>query len=64
MPGVLYAFEGMLYQLDTRPDGKFYCQIYHARIRAAVATTSDYDKEEDAVIAAKALIRDYQASTG
>lgn len=60
MSGVLYAFEGLLYKLDTRPDGKFYCRIYQARIPDAIDLTSYYDKEEDAVEEAKEIIRDHQ----
>ena len=64
MPGELYAFEGMLYQLESRPDGKFYCRIYQTRIRDAVDMTSDYAKEKDAVAEAKAIIQDHRAMTG
>jgi hypothetical protein len=64
MTGMPYAFERMLSQLDIRPDSKFYCQIYQAKIRAEVDTTSDYDKEEEAVAEAKEKIRYYQTMNG
>ena len=61
MPGVMYAFEGMLYQLDRRADVKFYCQIYLATTKDAIATTLNYDNEEEAVAEAKEKIRYYQS---
>ena len=56
MTGVLRLFEGMLFQVDRREDGKFFCEIYQGKVRDAVALTSDYDREEDAVELAKELI--------
>ena len=56
MTGVLRVFEGMLYQIDRREDGKFFCEIYQGKARDAVALTSDNEREEDAVELAKEFI--------
>ena len=61
MPGALCVFEGMLYQLDRRADVKFYCQIYLATTKDAIATTLNYDNEEEAVAEAKEKIISYQS---
>jgi hypothetical protein len=49
------------YQLDIRLDGKYYCRIYQHGIPGAIASTDDYDTEEEAVEAAEAIIQEYQA---
>jgi hypothetical protein len=50
------------YHLDMRLDGKYYCRIYKHGIPGAIATTDDYDTEEEAIEAAKALIIDKRAT--
>jgi hypothetical protein len=60
----MHEYEGMLYQVDTRLDGKYYCRIYQYGIPGAIASTDDYDKEEEAIEAAEALIQEYRAMTG
>jgi hypothetical protein len=64
MPGVMYPFEGMLYQLDRGPNGQFYCRIYQPTTLDAIATTFDYDEEEAADDEAKEKIRHYQKISG
>ena len=49
------------YQLDMPLDGKYYCRIYQHGIPGAIASTDDYEKQEDAIEAAEALIHEYQA---
>jgi hypothetical protein len=51
------------YQVDIRLDGKYYCRIYMHGIPGAIASTDDYDTEEDAIEAAKALILENKATT-
>lgn len=52
------------YQLVMRIDGKCYCRIYIHWIPGAVASTDDYDTEEEAIEeAVKAIILEYQATT-
>ena len=48
------------FQLDIRLDGKYYCRIYQHGVPGAIATTDDYDTEEEAMEAAKKLIRRLQ----
>ncbi len=52
-----------LYQVDTRLNGKYYCRIYQFGIPDALASTDDYDEQDDAIEAAEALIQEYQANT-
>ena len=42
-------------------DGKYYCRIYQHGIPGAIASTDDYEKQEDEIEAAEALIHEYQA---
>jgi hypothetical protein len=49
------------YQLDIRLDGKYYCRIYQHGIPGAIASTGNYDTEEEAIEAAKSLIREQQS---
>jgi hypothetical protein len=49
------------YQLDIRLDGKYYCRIYQHGIPGAIASTDDYDTEEEAMEAGEAIIQAYQA---
>ena len=51
------------YQLDIRLDGKYYCRIYQHGIPGAVASTDDYDTEEEALEAAEEIIRGLQLKT-
>jgi hypothetical protein len=53
-----------IYQVDTRLDGRFYCRIYQFGIPDALASTDDYDDQDDAIQAAETLIQEYQAMTG
>lgn len=46
------------YHLDMRFDGKYYCRIYKHGIPGAIASTDDYDTEDEALEAAKRLIED------
>jgi hypothetical protein len=48
------------YQLDMRLDGKYYCRIYQHGIPGAIASTDDYDTEEEAVEAANGIILEIQ----
>jgi hypothetical protein len=64
MPGGMYPFEGMLYQLDRLPNGQFYCRIYQPTTLDVIATTFNYDEEETAVAEAKEKIRHYQKISG
>ena len=48
------------YQLDIRLDGKYYCRIYHHGIPGTIATTDDYDTEEEEIEAAKNQIQEFQ----
>jgi hypothetical protein len=57
MPGQMFEYEGLLFQVDTRPDDKFYCRIYQHDIPKALDKTDDYDTEEEAIEAAKEVIR-------
>jgi hypothetical protein len=52
------------YQVDMRLNGEYYCRIYQYGIPGAIALTDDYDTEQEAIEAAKAIIREYQAMTG
>ena len=51
------------YQVATRLEGKYYCRIYQFGIPQQLATTEDYDEQEDAIEAAEAIIQEYQAKT-
>lgn len=44
------------YHLDIRFDGKHYCRIYQHGVHGAIASTDDYDTEEEAIEASKFLI--------
>jgi hypothetical protein len=57
MPGQMFEYEGLLFQVDTRPDDKFYCRIYQHYIPKALDKTDDFDTEEEAIEAAKEVIR-------
>jgi hypothetical protein len=61
---MMYEYEGMQFQLDAQLNGKFYCRIYKSGISGPIFFTDDYDSEEQAVEAAKAIIRDHRAMTG
>jgi hypothetical protein len=50
------------YQLDMRLDGKYYCRIYQHGIPGAIASTDDYDTEEEAVEAANGIILEIQTT--
>ncbi len=52
-----------VYQLVTTLDGKYYCRIYQFGIHDALATTDDYDGQEDAILAAEALNQGYLVET-
>jgi hypothetical protein len=52
-----------VYQVDTSLDGKFYCRIYQFGIPQPLASTDDYDTEEEASEAAEVLIQEYLANT-
>ncbi len=56
--------EKYVYQLASRLDRKYYCCIYQFGIADALATTDDFDEQEDAIEAAETLIQEYQAKTG
>ncbi len=45
------------FQVDIRLDGKYYCRIYQHGIPGAIASTDDYDAEEDAIEEAEEIIR-------
>jgi hypothetical protein len=45
------------YQVDKRLDGKYYRRIYRHGIPGKIATTYDYDTDEEAIEAAKVLIQ-------
>ncbi len=51
------------YQLDIRLDGKWYCRIYQHGVPGAIATTEDFDSEEEALEAAEEIIRGLQLKT-
>jgi hypothetical protein len=51
------------YQLDIRLDGKFYCRIYQHGIPGAIASTEDYDTEEEAIEAAEEIIKGLRLKT-
>jgi hypothetical protein len=50
------------FQVDMRLDGKYYCRIYQFGIPDALASTDDYDEQDDAIEAAEELIKEYQAN--
>jgi hypothetical protein len=52
-----------VYQLATRLDGKYYCRIFQFGVPHQLASTNDYDTEEEAIEAAELLIQDYQIRT-
>jgi len=56
-------YEGMLYQLERRLDGKYCCRIYQHCIPCAIDSTSDFDKEKDAMEAAKSTIQEHRTKT-
>ncbi|MHA2403428.1 MAG: hypothetical protein ACXADH_10595 [Candidatus Kariarchaeaceae archaeon] len=58
MPGRMFEYEGLLFQVDARPNDKFYCRIYQHDIPKALNKTDDYDTEEEAMEAAKEVIRE------
>ncbi len=45
-----------------RLDGKYYCRIYQHGIPGAIASTDDYDTEEEATEAAKGIILEIQTT--
>jgi hypothetical protein len=49
----LHVYE---YHLGIRLDGKYYCRIYQHEIPGTIATTEDFDTEDDAVEASKGII--------
>ena len=49
------------YHLNIRLNGKYYCRIYQHGIPGAIASTDEYDMEEEAI---EALIQEYQAMSG
>ena len=51
------------YQLDIRLDGKYYCRIYQRGIPGTIASTEDFDSEEEALEAAEEIIRGLQLKT-
>jgi hypothetical protein len=51
------------YHLDMRFDGKYYCRIYQHGIPGAIATTDDFDKEEEAIEAAEEIIQVLQSNS-
>jgi hypothetical protein len=59
----MYEYEEMQYQEDIRIDGKYYCRIYKQGIPGSIDSTDDYDTEQEAIGAAKAIILEYQAKT-
>ena len=52
-----------VYQLVTRLDGKYYCRIYMFGIPYFLASTDDFDSEEEALEAAEEIIRGLQLKT-
>jgi hypothetical protein len=52
-----------VYQLATRFNGKHYCRIFQFGVPQQLASTDDYDTEEEAIEAAELLIQDYQIKT-
>ena len=57
-------YQGLQFQVILRIDGQYYCRIYKPGIHLALFFTDDFDTEEEAVEAAKAIIRDHRAMTG
>lgn len=51
------------YHSDMRLDGKYYCRIYQHGIPGAIASSDDYDTEEEAVEAANVHIARLQIET-
>ncbi len=45
------------YQVDIGRDGNYYCRIYQYGVPGAIASTDDYDTEEEAIEAAEEIIR-------
>ncbi len=62
MPSRMFEFEGLLFQVDTRSDDKFYCRIYQHDIPKALDKTDDFDTEEEAIEGAKTLIQEVRAT--
>ena len=52
-----------VYQLVTRLDGIYYCRICQVGIHDALATTDDYDEQEDATLEVETLIQGYLVET-
>jgi hypothetical protein len=52
-----------VYQIATRLDGKYYCRIFQFGVPQQLASTDDYDTEEEAIEVAELLIQDYQIKT-
>jgi hypothetical protein len=46
-----------------RLDGKYYCRIYQHSIPGAIASTGDYDTEDEAIEAAKEIIQVLQSNS-
>jgi acyl-CoA reductase-like NAD-dependent aldehyde dehydrogenase len=46
-----------------RLDGKYYCRIYQHGILGAIASTEDFDSEEEALEAAEEINRGLQLKT-
>jgi hypothetical protein len=59
----MYEYEEMQYQENIRIDGQYYCRIYKQGLPGPIFFTDDYDSEEEAIEAAKAIIRDHRAIT-
>jgi hypothetical protein len=51
------------YHLGMRLDGKYYCVIFQHGVPLAIAFTDDYDTEEEAIEAAKVLVREKQVES-
>jgi hypothetical protein len=51
------------YQVDIGRDGKYYCRIYQHGILGGIASTDDFDSEEEALEAAEEIIRGLQLKT-
>jgi hypothetical protein len=51
------------FQLDMRLDSKYYCRIYQHGIPGAIASTDDFDTEEEAIEAAEEIILELRAKT-
>ncbi len=60
----MHEYEGMQFQVALRIDRQYYARIYKHGIPDPLFFTDEFDTEEEAVEAAKAIIRDHRAMTG